>query len=115
MLTIRKEQLRELEQCVLDEFRKRMLKQLREGFQECTSQMSDEDLNLFVKSGIKKAQSYGILEVGDIEYFLEFLVTEGEDFEEKDPKTKEILSNPQFDGEEKLEELDIYFNGLDGD
>ena len=110
MLVIRKEQMEAMEEYMLRSLKKRMVSHLRANYPEETAEMSDDELDLLVKSGIDKAESYDIIEDDDVRRFLEFMVINGENFDKEDPEAEDILTDDEMDSDEKMDELDYYYS-----
>ncbi len=115
MLIIRKEQFEALSQTPLNEFKKRLLSQFLSPDSPYSAMMSKEDLARLIDTGVTRARSYDIIDGADMKDYIAYMIAKGEDFDETDQRAKAILNNAAFDGEEKIEELDIYFEGLDED
>ena len=111
MLVIRDEQMKAMQKYMLAKFARRMFLHLRENFPEETSDISDEELSTLIETGIKKAESYSIVEHEDIQGFLELMITRGTNFHEDDdhPEIQQILSNTEMANEEKIDEIDYYY------
>jgi hypothetical protein len=115
MLVIRDEQMKAMQEYMLAKFAGRMFLHLRENLPEETSDISDEKLRDLIQMGIEKAESYSIVEHEDIQGFLEFMITKGPNFHEDDdhPEIQKILSSAEMDGEEKIDEIDYYYERLE--
>lgn len=88
---------------------------LRESFPEETLDISDEELGDLIQAGMNKAKSYNITEDESVQRFLEYMVTRGMNFHEDEahPEIKRILSSTEMDGEEKIDEIDYYYERLE--
>ena len=115
MLVIRDEQMKAMQEYMLTKFAGRMFLHLRESFPEEISGISDEELRALIQMGIEKARSYNILEDEDVQGFLEFMITNGPNFHEDEahPEIQQILSSTEMDGEEKIDEIDYYYERLE--
>ena len=115
MLVIRDEQMKAMQEYMLAKFAVRMFLHLRENFPEETSDVQDEELRNLIQMGIEKARSYNIVEYEDVQGFLEFMITRGPNFHEDDahPEIQQILSSTEMDGEEKIDEIDYYYERLE--
>jgi hypothetical protein len=112
MLVIRDEQMEALRQYMLRSFQNRMVSHLRTDFPEETSEMSDEELQTLVQTGMDKAESYGIVYEDDIQRFLDYMLIHGPDFDQDDshPEVQAILRDEEMDGEEKMDEIDSHYS-----
>ena len=104
MLTIRKEQMQVLGEYMLQMFKNRMIRHLREAFLVQLEKITDEELCALVDTGIEKAEYYGIKAEDDVQNFLEFMVSYSPDFD-TNPETSwagSILSRKDLEGSSKM-------------
>lgn len=107
MLVIRKEQRDVLREYMKHAFQVRMLKHLRENFQQNTKDISEDDLLTTIRAGIDKAVSYGIKYESDLQTFLECIICFGHDFD-TNPTIEwagKVLRDKRFNASEKMHML----------
>ncbi len=90
-----------------DLFKKELVEKFRTKFDNVISPQSREQAYEFIERYFHCATTSGITETEDIERFIEFAIQEGENFI-TDPEITEILKNDRFDGEDKVDEIQIY-------
>ena len=111
MLQIRKEQILAMQNECHQRFVLRMIEHLQEQFADFVKDLRDDlPLHLFVRKGIERASSYGLIYENQIERFLECMAILGFDFdrEQAHPWAQKILQREGASGEAKIDELCEY-------
>jgi len=117
MLVIRKEQMQSFRDAMVNSFKKRMAVHLRNVFPEETSNLSEQEIFVFVDKGMKKAKLFGIIYETDIKRFLELMIFFGTDLDENDlpPEVQKTLRSKEIDGREKLNKISSYVGRTEED
>ncbi len=108
MLMIREEQMSALSQAMLKKFEKTIAIHLNINFQDETKKIPDDELSILIQKGIKQAEHYQIVLEYDVQRYLEFVITYGQNFE-KTPNTvwtSKILHNKELNGTVKMNLID---------
>ena len=109
MLTIRKEQMRVLENEMLREFERKMLEHLRQTFPTETETKDDDELTAEIRQGVTSSGRYGISAECDVARYIEYMMMYGLNFD-MDPKFSwagTILGTHGISGAEKLDRIDM--------
>jgi len=114
MLFIREEQREAFRQYMLEKFEYSMLVHLQSSFPEQTEGMTEPHMLDFIRSGIQKAEGYEVVTEGDVQRFLELMLTFSVDFDvnSETPWAAEILGNEHIDGSEKIDRLDEHIRSI---
>jgi hypothetical protein len=105
MLTIRKQQMEAFAAASLARFHEEMVCHLQHCFPEQCLALPDGSLKDLVKSGVEKAESYGLSSRYDVMRFLEMVVVHGFTFDRLD-WARAILANPEVFPGEKMDRLE---------
>ena len=111
MLKIRQEQLDVLAQGAENRFKLRLQGQLRLEYAREVAAMSDEQLKVFVDTGVNQAKAYQIVAKCDVADYLVILLSHGVGFEHR-PEHRPalaILTDPETAGGMKLRQLKNLF------
>jgi hypothetical protein len=91
-------------------FEKRTLSHLRSTFPDLTAGRVDEEILRFVRLGVDRSASYGIVIERDVERFIEYMVLYGPRFD-ADPRyawAAKLLSAQALSGTAKMDRIDNY-------
>jgi hypothetical protein len=80
MLKVRAGQIDALRQVRLTSFVEQMIMHLRKAAPEAVSDMSPDEIDAFVRRGVRRARAYGVVLHHDVRVFLECLTRYGADF-----------------------------------
>lgn len=108
MLSICKKQMEIFSNTMLKRFEYRLLEHLRERFPEQTKDLPDEKILFVVQTGMKKAETFGIIYEDDIRRFIEYLVIYGTrlDIREDFQWIGDILHRDDLNGTAKMDRID---------
>jgi hypothetical protein len=108
VLVIRQKQVEAFEAAMLQRFETEMVRHLRSTCPEHVGPMQDEDLLSFIRSGIDKAETFGITDATDVRRFLEFMARQGCDLELEAPArwAAGVLADDDLSASEKMDSLE---------
>jgi len=108
MLTIRKEQVKVLEDGMARQFELKMMDHLRQKFPSETEKKEDDELLGEIRQGVRTSGKYGISAEYDVARYMEYMMMYGLSFD-TDPKwdwAGKILKTEGISGADKLERID---------
>jgi hypothetical protein len=106
MLAIRTEQIAALQREREHEFQRRLARHLRAIYPNEVG--DDAELKAFIRRGVERSVSYGIVIEADVSRFVEYTIYFNDDFD-RDPDLpwiREVLTNDDLDGTEKMDLID---------
>ncbi len=89
-----------------------MVINLRTHYAKQVAETNETDLRHIIEDGIEKAERYGVVTVTDVERFLGYMITLGQDFD-KTPETSwagDILRQENISGISKMDSIDDRMN-----
>ena len=107
-MKIRPQQMEAMAAYSRRQFENQMIRQVREEFPEETREADDEDVRAFVREQIDKAASYGITTKEDVEVYIDRAAFYGDAWDTSLDWAHEILSRPDVDGADKIQEIRRY-------
>lgn len=110
MLTIRKDQIKILDNYIQKQFIIKMVTFIESNFHEELVKFSPQELSALIQEGINRASEFGIVWEDDIQRFLECMFIYGHDFG-KNQKIKwayKILREEGLTGTQKMDRIDSY-------
>lgn len=107
MLTIRAEQMEALREGVRRRFEQRMLLHLRSAFPRYVEGFSEDELRALVRSGMERAEGYGISSAPDVARFIEYLLCRGPRFD-RVAAVSRILRARSLGGAAKMDLVDAW-------
>jgi len=107
MFIIRKEQVLELDRQMMEKFVRMAVLHLRKMFPVLLAGEQDEPIVARVRSGVTKAEKYGVTEIPDVLYYLECMVRYGDDFDIHPPVPviARTLRTRNFSGTQKMDKI----------
>jgi hypothetical protein len=107
MLIIRNEQLEVFDDYLFKQFVEDMIAHLRTNFPNQVKPMNETDLRKMIEDGIDRAEQYDVINVGDVERFLECMVILGQNFDNDIQNTwaGDILRDKNTNGTDKMDEI----------
>jgi len=108
MLQLRPEQWISLKQDARERFEADLQAHLRSRFPQRVSEIGDAALAELVRSGIARAERYGVVTRMDVRRFVEYMVELGSDFDTDPayPTVQQILNDPGDSGTRKMDRID---------
>ncbi|MFO1497767.1 MAG: hypothetical protein U1G07_05125 [Verrucomicrobiota bacterium] len=109
-MIIREAQMKALSDHVFKGFVERMAARLRRRCRPETASLADEQLDRLIRTGVEKANQFGIRDEANLETFLEYTVRHGLDFYDTPAFSgaRRVLEDPGMSETEKVNRLNEY-------
>ena len=106
MLVIRQDQYEAFRALVFNKYVSDLKIHLQENFTDQINKLGDLDVEVFIREKIEVAESFSIVNGDDIRRFVESCLDAGPLFYEQFDWAREILTDSELDGEQKMELID---------
>ncbi|RJQ83893.1 MAG: hypothetical protein C4519_06080 [Desulfobacteraceae bacterium] len=106
MLVIRQDQYEAFRALVFNRYVSDLKIHLQDSFTEQINKLGDLDVEVFIREKIEVAESFSIVNGDDIRRFVESCLDLGPLFYEQFDWVREIVTDGELDGEQKMELID---------